>query len=324
MATSTGHTFDYDAAQVATVTAKLVQEDSLLSALVSRNYTDEFLAPGSAGRPVKIKYPTTLFARERDIDDVTTAIEMDAIVESGTTINLDRKMVYSAVPLSEEDLNLNLKDFSGQVLRPQAAAVAEDLEHRVASKLLSIDAPASFTASYDPTNPVAYFTKLREHLRKNGVPAAGIQVVVGVGIFSDLLDAKAITDASESGSTAALREAQIGKVRGFTVIESTRVDDMEVLAFHKDAVTLVTRAPAVPAGASFGQSVAEGGFNMRYLRDYDATKTVDRSIVATFAGVAVLPTFKVERNHETRVASIKEIENGGVVHIADVTASAGA
>ncbi|WNT44327.1 major capsid protein [Microbacterium phage Mabodamaca] len=318
------HTFDYDAAQVAVVTAKFVEQDSYLSALVGRDYQDEFLAPGTANRPIKIKYPTTLFARSRDIDDITSNIELDEIVESSTTLNLDKDMVYSAVPLSEGDLNLKLTDFSKQVLRPQAKSISEEIEDRVASKLLSIDAPESFTASYDPTNPVAYFTRLRKHLRDNGVPQGNLQLVVGTGIFADLLDSKAITDVSESGSTAALREGQVGKVRGFTVVESTRVDDYEVLAFHRDAVTLVTRAPAVPAGANFGASVAEGGYNMRYMRDYDAIKTVDRSIVATFMGIAVLPTFKIERDKEARKATITPIEHGGIVHVADVKAPAGA
>ncbi|UVK59025.1 major capsid protein [Microbacterium phage Cen1621] len=314
------HTFDYDAAQVAVVSAKFVEQDALLSALVGHDYQDEFSAPGTANRPIKVKYPTTLFARERDIDDVTTNIELDNIVESGTTINLDKSMVYSAVPLSEGDLNLKLQDFTKQVLRPQAAAISEDIEHRVSEKLLSVPAPTDFVATYDPANPVAYFTKLRTHLRKNGVPAAGIQVVVGVGIYADLLDAKAITDASESGSTAALREASVGKVRGFTVIESTRVGDFEVLMFHKDAVTLVTRAPAIPAGAAFGASVNEGGYSIRYLRDYDAMKTVDRSILATFVGIGILPTFRIERDFATRTRTITPIENGGIVHIEDVTA----
>jgi hypothetical protein len=317
---ATDHNFDYDAEQVAVVAAKLVQEDTALSAMVGRDYQDEFMAPGSAGRPIKVKYPTTLFARHRDVDDVTTKIQLDKIVEAGTTINLEKDMVYSAVPLSEADLNFNLVDFGKQVLAPQAAAIAEDIEHFVATTLKAIDAPEDFVATYSSADPVKYFTKLREHLRKNGVPSAGIQLAVGVGVYADLLDAKAITDASESGSTAALRDASVGKVRGFTVIETTRLDDYELIAFHKDAVTLVTRAPAIPSGASFGASVAAAGINMRYLRDYDADYTVDRSVVATFAGIAVLPTFKIVRDREARTAKVEQIENGGIVHIGDVTA----
>ncbi|MDR6868712.1 hypothetical protein J2Y69_003336 [Microbacterium resistens] len=319
MATSTGHTFDYDAAQVATVAAKLVQEDSYLSALVSRNYQDEFLAPGTAGRPIKVKYPTVLLPRERNINDVTTSIELDAIVEAGTTLNLDKKMVYSAVPLSEEDLNLNLTDFSGQVLRPQAKGIAEDIEDRVAAKLLSVPKATGLPA-YDAANPITYFLAIRKKLRDNGVPLEGLNMAVGTQVYMDLLNAKAIQDASQSGSTTALREGNVGKVAGFTLIEHTRLDDNEVIALHRDAVTLVTRAPAVPAGAAFGQAINEGGYSLRYMRDYDADKTVDRSIVATFVGVGFLPTFKRTVNKTTRAVTFTELENGGIIHVPDVTA----
>ncbi len=313
------HTFDYDADQVAVVAAKLVQQDGYLSALVSKNYEQEFLGEGTAGRPIKVKYPTTLIARSRDIDDVTSNIVLDSITEDGTTVNLSKAMDYSAIPLSEADLNLNLVDFGRQVLAPQAAAVADAIEHKLATALLAIPRPDLFTAVYDPANPTKYLTALRKHLRDQGVPQDGISLTVGTGIFADFLDAKAITDVSESGSTAALREGQVGKVRGFTIVESTRLADMELTAFHRDAVTLVTRAPAVPAGAAFGAQVSSGGYSLRYLRDYDANKTVDRSIVAAFSGVGILPTFKIERNYTTRLVEVEQIENGGVIHIEDVT-----
>lgn len=314
------NTFEYDAPQVAVVAAKLVKEDGYLSALVSKNYEQEFMGEGTAGRPIKIDIPTTLIARSRDIDDVTSNIVLDEITEDSEIVSLGKAMDYSAVPLSEADLAFNLEDFGKQVLAPQTAAVADAIEHKLSSALLAIPRPEAFTAVYDPANPVKYLTALRKHLRDNGVPQDGISLAVGTGIFADFLDAKAITDVSESGSTAALREGQVGKVRGFTIVESTRLDDMELTAFHRDAVTLVTRAPAVPAGASFGAQVSAGGYSLRYLRDYDANKTVDRSIVAAFSGVGILPTFKIERNYETRQVTVDKIENGGVVHIEDVTA----
>lgn len=313
----------YTPEQAALVSAKLVGEDAFLSALVSKNAQDEFLQSGKAGAPVGVKIPTTLIAREREIADTTSSIVLDEIVEQRKTFELSAKMDYIAVPLSEADLNLNLTDFGSQVLGPQTAAIADQIEHKLATKLLSVPvtalsrggAPVVFDA-----DPIAYFTALRKQLRDNGVSADGLNVAVGTEVYAKLLDAKAITDVSESGSTAALRDAGIGKIRGFSIVESTRLDEDEILAFHKDAVTLITRAPAVPQGASFGASASAGGFSMRYLRDYDAMKTVDRSIVATFSAVGILPTFKIGRNYETREVTVTEIENGGVLHLSTASA----
>jgi hypothetical protein len=304
----------YTPAQAVQVAANLVAEDGVLSALVSRNYENDLLGGGKGGAPVAIKMPTTLIARSRDIDDVTTSIILDEITETTKTVNLSRAHDYSAVGLSEADLTLNLTDFSAQVLAPQAAAIADSLEHKVAMALGAIP-ETDLGVTFSAANPVPYFTAIRKFLRDNGVPAAGIQMLVGTEVYAALLDAKAITDASESGSTEALREGGVGRLRGFTVVESTRFDENEVIAFHRDAVTLVTRAPVVPQGASFGASVAAGGFNLRYLRDYDANHTQDRSIVSTFSGVGILPTYKIERNYTTRTVETTELPYGGVVRL---------
>lgn len=302
-------------AQAAAVAANLANEEAFLSALVSRNFANDLLAGGKGGAPISIKIPTTLIARERDIDDITTNIVMDEIAETSVTLNLDRVHDYSAVPLSEADMTLNIEDFSAQVLKPQAEAIVDSLEHKLTTKLLAIAKTNLAGVTYDEANPTAYFTQIRKVLRKNGVAVNGLNMIVGAEVYANLLDAKAIEDVSQSGSTAALREGGVGRVRGFNVVESTRVPDSEILAFHKDAVTLATRAPVVPGGASFGATVNEKGFSLRFLRDYIADKTVDRSLVSTFSGVAILPTYKITRNYTTRAVTATEIPNGGILHL---------
>lgn len=308
----------YTPAEAAVVAAKLAGEDAFLSALVSRNYQEELLGGGKGGAPVSIKMPTTLIARSRDVDDVTSSIILDEIAETRKTVNLDRVHDYSAVPLSEADLTLNLTDFASQVLAPQSEAIVDALEHKVATALLAVPV-TTLGVAWNAADPVPYFTALRKQLRDNGVASSGLNLVVGTSVYANLLDAQAITDASASGSTDALRDAGVGKIRGFQIVESTRIPEDEILAFHRDAVTLVTRAPVVPQGASFGSSVAAGGFSLRYLRDYDATKTVDRSIVSTFSAVGILPTFKIERDYATGVVGTTELANGGVIHLDTVT-----
>jgi hypothetical protein len=176
---------------------------------------------------------------------------------------------------------------------------------------------------FDPADPAKLFTAIRKRLRDNGVSPAGMNVVVGTNVYAALLDSAQLTDASQSGSTDALREAGVGKLRGFSVVESTRVDEDEVLAFHSDAVTLITRAPVVPQGASFGSTVSAGGFSLRYLRDYDAMHTVDRSIVSAFSAVGILPTYRIERDYDTRQVVKTKLANGGIIRL-DLSAAAGA
>lgn len=296
------HTFT--AAQAAQVAVALASEDAFLSALVNRNYENDLLGGGGKGRTVNVRIPAALIARERGIDEIDAAIVMDTITESTVPVTLGTH-AYSAVPLSEGDMTLNITDFSRQVLGPQVAAVVDFCEEEVASVIRGISEWNDPTApDYDPANPVKTLTAIRKKLRDNGVPQTGLNLVVGTRIYADLLEANAITDASASGSTAALRDGNVGRVRGFNVVESTRVDEDDIVAFHKDAITLAVRAPIVPAGASFGQTVNEKGFSLRYLRDYDATKTVDRSLVSTFVGAATLPMKRIVRDYTGGTASV--------------------
>jgi hypothetical protein len=295
----------YTPEQVAKVAVAMAAEDSFLSALISRNFENDLLGGGGKGRTVNVKVPSALVARSRDLD-ATDAIVMDSLTESTIPVSLGEHL-YNAVPLTEGEMNLDLTDFSAQVLSPQVTAVVERIENEVANALKTI--PADTATRWDPANPVKTFTEIRRVLRQRGVPATNLNVVVGTDVYAALLDANAITDAGQSGSTEALREGNVGKLRGFTIAESTRVEDGEIVAFHRDAFTLAVRAPLVPAG-QFGSVVSEKGFSLRTLRDYDVTTTQHRSMVSTFAGVAAMPLYRVTRDHVAHTASVTEVPGG--------------
>lgn len=311
----------YTPEQVAKVAVAMASEDAYLSALVSRNFENDLLGGGGKGRTVNIKVPAALIARERGIDDTTASIVLDNISETVIPLTLGTH-AYSAVPLSEGDLTLDLTSFSAQVLGPQVDAVVDFCENEVAT-LLNGTAEWNDLATapaYDAADPVKTLTAIRKRLRENGVPQSGLNLVVGTDVYADLLEANAIQDASQSGNSAALREGQVGRVRGFTVVESTRVAAGDIIAFHKDAVTLAVRAPIVPQGASFGQTVASNGFSLRYLRDYDVTKTVDRSMVSTFVGAVAVPVKRVVRDYANGTVSI--VDAPAIVRVDTTTAPA--
>ena len=292
--------FKFTAAQPAGVAARLVAEDAFLSALISRDGLNSLDSqPGKArtantGRSVDIPVPTALVAHDRDIDDKTTALLKDEITESFVTVTLGKR-AYSNVWTSDGDRDLDLASFADQILAPQAAAVVDKIEHEVSGALNGITLDTSI--AWDAAHPEKTFTAIRKALRLRGVPQTGLQTVVGVNVYAALLDANLIVDASQSGSTEALREGNIGRLRGFNVVESTRVDDDEIVAFHRDAFTLVTRPNSVPAGASFGSTITHAGFSLRHIRDYDSQHTADYSLVDTMFGVATLPLFKITRDY---------------------------
>lgn len=302
----------YTPEQVAKVAVALASQDSYLGALVNRNFADDVFAGGGKGRTVNVKIPAALIARTRGIDDKTSSIVMDEITEDTVSVTLGEH-IYSAVSLSEGDLTLNIADFSSQVLAPQVSAVVDRVENEVAKALSGITLNTAI--DWDGSNPVKTFTEIRRILRDRGVPATGLNVVVGVNVYAKLLDANLITDASASGSTEALREGNVGKIRGFQIVESNRVADDEIIAFHRDAFTLAVRAPVVPSGASFGATVASNGYSLRYLRDYDVTKTADRSLVSTFAGVVPMPLYTIDRNYGATTASVNAVTGGAAIRM---------
>lgn len=320
----------FNQSEAAEVAAKMVAEDAFLAGLISRNGEDDLLGGGGKGRAVSIKIPAALIARKRDIDETEAAIKLDSLTEGRESITLGTH-IYSAVGLGEGEMNLDLKNFSEQVLSPQTEAVSEQIEADVARALNSIPVDCASTdtangrtaddhnslstlASAQDADLVKVFTQLRKLMRDRGLPQTGLNVVVGTEVYAKLLDAQVLTDASMSGSTAALREGSVGKLRGFTLVESTRVDENDIIAFHRDAFVLAVRAPIVPAGQFGGVSTANG-FQLRWLRDYDTMHTLHRSMVSTFAGVAAMPLYRVERDPSTMTARVVKVENGGAIHI---------
>jgi hypothetical protein len=306
----------YQAPQVARVAVELAAEDAYLSALVNRNYENDLLGGGGRGRTVNVRIPGALIARDRGIDDKTTAIVLDELSESTVPITLGTH-AYSAVSLSEGDMSLNLESFSGQVLAPQVDAVVDFIEHNFVTTLKTTQGvqTGETLPTYDAANPVATFVALRKILRDRGVNPASLQVIVGTQVYADLISSKQLIDASQSGSTAALREGAVGRVQGFTVVESTRVGETEIYAFSRDSFTIAVRAPLIPAGAPFGAIESSNGFSLRYLRDYDVMHTVDRSLVSTFVGSAALPLKKIVRDYTATTASVVDVPGGAAVFI---------
>jgi len=288
---------------VATTAAKIVGTDLNLAALISRDVEAEF-APGK-GATIRVPVPAAIPTRTRGIYDTTTPLVSDDLEEQFISVKLENHL-YNLAILSEGDLSLDIKDYAGQVLRPQARAIATKIEALTAAAMSAV--PATTTITYNTAAPAKAFTAARRVLRDNGVPGeAVLRAAVGSNVYADLLDAP-----TGQGFDAD------GKVRGFEVIESTRLDADDIVAFIPSAFSLVVRAPQVPNGAAYGASiktpVEQGGstaFAIRVINDYSPNVAADRSLVSTFAAVAAMPLPVDDEN-----GHVELVENGGVVRLA--------
>lgn len=295
--------FMHDLSDVATITAKIVGRDFNLASLISSDVAADF-AQGT-GDTIRVRVPAAIPTRTKGIHDVTETLVADTLTEQSINVQI-KDHLYNLAILSEGDLSLNLKDYAQNVLAPQARAISAKVEALTAEAMTATPAAASIT--YDPAAPAKAFTAARRQLRLNGVPdSVPLRAAVGADIYADLLDAEAKGFDTD------------GKVKGFEVIESTRLAATDAVCFIPTAFTLVARAPMVPQGAAYGASIVTPvddknerglGFAARVINDYDSNVAADRSLVSTFAAVAAMP-LPVDNEDGT----VTLLEHGGAVRI---------
>lgn len=254
--------------------------DLVLARTIRRDFDTEFT--GKQGSTVNVRRPATLSSREY-VRGTTTAITTDEISEATVPVTLNRHP-YSAVALTDEELTLDIVNFTEQVTAPQALAVAEFLEEAVVAEMETHTVSGSYEFDANYADVLDTFGDVRKGLRDMKVPASNLYAAVGTSVAAALLKLEDIRRADASGSTGALRDASIGRLLGFEVVESNRLAPDEAFFYHRDAFALVTRATVVPEGATSGGSASTNGFAIRILRDYDAAHLSDRSIISTLAG----------------------------------------
>lgn len=132
-------------------------------------------------------------------------------------------------------------------------------------------------------------------LGQRGVPAGGRYLAVGANWETALLSLDNLNKVNEAGTDGQLREATIGKLYGFTIIADYSLDPNDAFAFDSNGIALATRTTATPRGVAFSQTVAQNGFALRYLQDYDPDHLTDRAVIDTFAGASVIDPQRIVR-----------------------------
>lgn len=270
----------------------LLEREIVIPSLVWRNAGGSF--QGAAGDTITIRVPARTTARTRQLrgSRPTTSegagiITMDELTETSVDVTLDTD-VYSAVPITDEELTLDITDFGQQIAEPQVRAIAEGVENAVVAEMTGATYETTLTG-VTSTNIYDRLVDARVALNKANVPMSERYLVVGSDFEGILLKSDDLHQVDHSGSSSALRDAVIGSIAGFSqVVVSNALPADQAYAFHRTAYVLSMQAPAIPSGATFGASRSAFGLAMRWIRDYDFRNVQDRSLFDVYIGTNVV------------------------------------
>ncbi|UOQ60381.1 hypothetical protein MUN76_15335 [Leucobacter rhizosphaerae] len=260
---------------------------------------------GAKGDVVNVKRPAILRARDAGFRN-RNAIVMDDLIQARIQVPLN-KYPYSGVSLTDEELTLDIENFAQEVTVPQTRALAEDFEETVAGVLGGATyvhtVPFTLGATTDAGDPRKVAIEARKLLNTSHVPASGRYWIVGAEVSAAIAKFEKLLDVDTAGLPEAVREGVVGRLAGFTIVESNALDGDESYFVHDSAVALAFVAPAAPKGATSAGVAAEGGLALRQLFDYDSDTLADRSIVSVFTGGAVVTDPKIKADGTIQVTA---------------------
>ncbi len=278
------------AERIAAQALGLLEREIVIPQLMWRNAGGDFA--GAAGDTITIRVPARTTARTRVLRGARPTasegegiITMDVLTETSVDVTLDTD-VYSAVPITDEELTLDIADFGAQIAEPQIRAIAEGVENAVVAEMTGapFHPDHELTVSVASDEPYDALVDARVLLNKANVPMNERALVVGSDWEGFLLKSDELHQVDKAGSDSALRDATIGRIAGFQAVVSNALPSDQAIAFHRTAFILGLRAPAIPTGATFGASRSAFGLAMRWIRDYDFRNVQDRSLFDTYIG----------------------------------------
>lgn len=263
----------------------LLEREAVLANLVWRDAAGDFR--GAKDDTISIRLPAIARANKRDLRSAD-ARERTKLFERKIDVTLDSDLQID-VPITDEELTLDIRNFMRDVIAPMLRGIARGYEDEVAD--LITGASYETTIDVDSSDDQGGYNALvdaRVALNAYNVPLAGRVAVVGSNIEAAILKQPQLARADQAGDASALREAQIGRLAGLDVVTAPSLPPDEGYVFHKTAFVLNTRAPFVPDGAPWGQSMSAGGFAIRVVQILDPTDIVNVVAADAWVGTAVV------------------------------------
>lgn len=236
-------------------------------------------------------------ARDYDWRTRTAPIVFDRIARTETTLTM-KDHIYNAVPITDEELTLDITSFNQEVLDPQMTAVAERAEGKVWNALKNDNSFKRTDLEVNSSNRVLEeLLKVKSVLDAQGTPKSNRRLIVGPDMANWIRLSDDLLKYDPSQATTVFRQATLGRIADFDIIEFHGIEDGSFYAVHQTALVFANMAPASPEGATYSARQSYNGWALRVLKDYDPNYLRDRSIVSMFGGTApVLDELEMEKD----------------------------
>lgn len=269
---------------ISAVALELLSRRLALPRTVSNVPGTEFVGPNGGTVTVRVPQPGSSLTQASAGDPLTAADVSEVPVDVALS------HVYHLKNITDQELSYQLENFARQVTKVQVDAVARGAEDKLAAVMnaLTADASINFAATKSDADTEGVILAVREFLGDADCPPDNRYCAVSPDIATRILSVDNFVRADASGSTDALRNAVIGKLYGFTFVESNALDAGTLLAYHSSGFVFANRAPAQPKGATSSSVSASQGISLRQVFQYDAAHAQDQSLLSTMAGAAAV------------------------------------
>lgn len=282
---------------IAQIALATLYETTVAAQLVYRDYSPEFVA--QVGDTVTVRKPAVFTAQE--FVDGTPATVQNA-TENSVAVVLNHH-ADTTFAVTSTEMTLDIKDFAEQLLNPAMESISQKIDRDVLLFRNDITQVVGtgvtpWTDLWSTSNSLIDAATVLDVAK---VPTIGRHVITGPTTKGKWLKDPILQKANESGSTAALRQGSIGdNLYGFDAYMSQNIGQpasspatgqptTEVnVAFHTNAVALVTRQLELPEGA-FNAAIAQyKGFGIRVVYGYDQLNKKNIISLDTLYGVKTL------------------------------------
>lgn len=289
--------------------------------LVNRDYSSEFKQKGDT---IDVRVPATYVA-----DEFGGTINLQDNIEGKVPVKMDIHADVSTEVTSQE-MTLEINEFSDRFLSGMILAISEKVDKKIAENAARGIPNFVGVAGTTPSTLKTGFSDPRLKLNKLRVPQSLRRLVFDPDAEAELGNLDVLTKVNESGSTQGLREASMGRVKGFDTYmdqniythqagEYTTLTDVTVTGISHDpenskvsVLTLTSAAGAATTSLKAGDLLTVDGHQYVVVNDTSA------AVSGVISGARVSSKFHVDTVGELDSANVTFPDNSAGGHVSNL------